>query len=132
MLNASPLPWIPFLFAGFAAGLLFLPWVYQHGFRLPPCLWREIVGVPCVLCGSTRSLFAMAQGDVFRAAVLNPLFFAMCLGVCVAFAAWLARYFIALRWFHAAARWLRSRAAFIAMGVGAALNWIYLIFTLPR
>lgn len=39
------------------------------------CLVRAVTGVPCPTCGSTRSVLAVAQGDVAGAFMANPLVF---------------------------------------------------------
>ncbi len=40
---------------------------------LPPCPFRALVGVPCLTCGSTRALLALARFDVGAALSWNPL-----------------------------------------------------------
>ena len=40
---------------------------------LPPCPFRALVGVPCLTCGSTRALLALARFDVGQALAWNPL-----------------------------------------------------------
>ena len=55
----------------------FFPW---HLFRIPDCLFRSIVGIPCPTCGMTRSSFALAHLDFFEAFRWNPLFMVSVLG----------------------------------------------------
>jgi hypothetical protein len=44
----------------------------QLGLPGIPCLLRSVTGIPCPLCGSTRSVEAVAEIDVARALFLNP------------------------------------------------------------
>src|SRR5262245_110377 len=37
-----------------------------------PCPLRTVTGIPCPLCGSTRSVEALAHFDLARALFLNP------------------------------------------------------------
>lgn len=53
---------------------------------LPPCPLREMTGVPCPSCGSTRTFAALARLDFAAALRLNPL---VCVGACAASALWL-------------------------------------------
>lgn len=57
---------------------------------LPLCPFLALTGLPCPLCGGTRSFAAMWSGDVGRAARLHPLvplLFPLTLAVC-AYAIW--------------------------------------------
>lgn len=43
-------------------------------FKLPiACSFKTSLGLPCPACGSTRSLVALGQGDVFAAFRMNPV-----------------------------------------------------------
>jgi hypothetical protein len=98
-----------------------------------PCGLRELTGYPCLACGGTRSLQALAGGDVLAALKFNPLvFLAICAaGVWFVVSLWRAvqmsvepstfsrRPKSRLRW------WLLGLAV---VGVG---NWLYLVKYLP-
>jgi hypothetical protein len=45
------------------------------GSLLPTCGFRSLTGLPCALCGGTRSAQAVLRGDFARARTLNPLAF---------------------------------------------------------
>ncbi len=56
----------------------------------PPCLFRKLTGIPCLLCGMTRSFAATAHLDIRQAFTyhfLGPVFFAGTCALAVA-AAW--------------------------------------------
>lgn len=38
-----------------------------------PCPWRELLGLECPMCGTTRALLALGRGDVLAALAWNPL-----------------------------------------------------------
>jgi hypothetical protein len=40
---------------------------------LPACVFKAVTGLPCVTCGSTRALAALAAGEVLAAIRWNPL-----------------------------------------------------------
>lgn len=84
------------------------------------CVFRNLTGVPCPTCGSTRAALAVARGHLLEALALNPLVTA------AAFAAlaWLAvriglRISIRLN----VAAWLTS----VVFVVLLAANWAYVI-----
>ncbi len=50
----------------------------------PGCMFRRITGLPCLLCGMTRSLAATSRGrlgEAFRHHLLGPPLFALVVGV---------------------------------------------------
>lgn len=48
---------------------------------LPPCTFKNLTGLPCALCGGTRSAQAFLHGDVSSALYLNPLSLAVVVGL---------------------------------------------------
>jgi hypothetical protein len=95
-----------------------LPW--------PRCSFRELLGIPCVTCGSTRSAIALLHGDVSAAWAWNPLalvamlaialFDIYALGVLVSRAPRLRVSFGRMKW-----------PLLIVVFAAAGLNWIYLL-----
>ena len=58
---------------GFLLGLMVLARVAMHfQLPLPGCPMRELSGVPCPFCGSTRAFAALAGFDLLGAVKLNP------------------------------------------------------------
>lgn len=109
------------------------PLIDRFGWFSRPCSLREVTGLPCLACGGTRSVQALASGEVMEALRFNPLVF---VGVCVA-AVWLARaLWRAWKWTpedsgnggysFASVRWW-----LIGLGVAAIANWLYLWKYLP-
>lgn len=47
-------------------------WIHLTG-MLRPCMFREVTGIPCPSCGSTRGVLAVMDGRVLDALTLNPL-----------------------------------------------------------
>lgn len=95
------------------------------------CRFREATGIPCAGCGGSRSLDALAHGNLGRALFYHP---AAVLGVAAS-----------IGWFlHGALRFIRrershrqeiqdrrmKQVLLITIGL-ALLNWIYLLFFLP-
>jgi len=58
------------------AGYSWLAWSLWHGQTqnaFTPCPIKNITGIPCPSCGSTRSLTALAKGHFTEALLINPL-----------------------------------------------------------
>lgn len=49
------------------------PWASAFAQGMPACPFRELLGVPCLTCGSTRALAALARIDLGAAFGWNPL-----------------------------------------------------------
>jgi hypothetical protein len=39
----------------------------------PDCVFKVLTGIPCLTCGSTRSVVHLSHGDILSAFALNPL-----------------------------------------------------------
>jgi hypothetical protein len=61
-------------------GLLLLGAVYVFAFEpgktgiFPPCVFRQLTGLQCPGCGSTRALHQLLHGHLVAAFTFNPLF----------------------------------------------------------
>ncbi len=117
---------IPAWAVGVVLGWLALVGIYET-IKSPSapglCILREITGLPCPACGSTRAVLAASDGRLHDAFLLNPL-----LAVAAATgAAWLV-----LRWGFGRTVKLdlsmrARRALWWAAAVLLALNWAYVI-----
>lgn len=84
------------------------------------CVFRNLTGLPCPTCGSTRAALAVARGHPLEALALNPLVTA----AAFAFLAWLAvRVCLRTRIEVRVPSWLFWTV--FAVGLGA--NWAYVI-----
>jgi hypothetical protein len=99
--------------------------------KLPPCGLRTLTGVPCVGCGGTRAMRALAEGRLVEALRFNP---AAVLGV-FAVAAWVllawARYRGGVEPPPFPEQNRRISRNVLAVGFLLLLNWGYLILFLP-
>lgn len=50
----------------------------------PDCVFKELTGIPCPTCGSTRSVVYLSHGDILSALAMNPLT-ALCLIAAIVF-----------------------------------------------
>jgi hypothetical protein len=62
-------------FWGAAAGgaLLFAPFLPRLARLVPGCPFRELTGLPCLSCGTTRAALSLLGGDLAAALRFNPL-----------------------------------------------------------
>jgi hypothetical protein len=58
---------------GAASALALAPLAASLAPYAPPCPFHALTGLPCVGCGTTRALVALARGDVLLAIGWNPL-----------------------------------------------------------
>ncbi len=117
---------VPFWAAAVVAGWLALLGVYE---AIKPatapslCMWREITGVPCPTCGSTRAFFAASHGRIGEAFLLNPLLGA----VAASGGAWIVLRLGFGRTVKLDLSMRARRALWWAAAVLLALNWAYVI-----
>ena len=121
---------IHWLLIGSVVALTIARLVQSFPIPVPPCGLRTLTGIPCPLCGSTRALAAWSHGKFVGAFQLNPL---------VAAALWALGLWIILRMLE---RWLRlgwaarieahAQSKLWLLAVLALINWVYLIFYLPK
>jgi hypothetical protein len=113
------------LLAFAAAGLLL--WI-RFGLPLPLCRFREMTGVACPTCGSTRMARSLLEGDLVAAAGWNPfMFFALACFAVWAVASASLRVLGHPGWRIELAKreWRALQIAFVVALVG---SWIYLIW----
>lgn len=112
--------------------MLFFARIYDRlPARLPSCGFEATFGIPCVSCGGTRSMKALARGNLVEAVRFNP---AAVLGVaasCLWLLSGLTRFFLASPVSSAESASRRIKYGAILTLALLALNWIYLIFFLP-
>ena len=101
------------------AGALVL--AVRLGVPLPPCRLREVTGVPCPACGSTRLLEELAAGDVPAAAAANPTVFVALLAVL----AWAALATVGRR---LVLERREKRGLGVLAVIGAAAGWAYAVW----
>jgi energy-converting hydrogenase Eha subunit C len=84
------------LWGAAAGGILLLGWALP-GLApfLPRCPFKELTGLPCLSCGSTRTALALLRGDVGTALQANPL--AAVLGIALVAGGMLAPLWAVLR-----------------------------------
>ena len=107
--------------AGAAVWLAFaLPW--------PKCAFKTVTGLPCVTCGSTRSLIEFLHGHFLAALKWNPLAFAAICGL-VAFDLYAAVVLIGRTARLRIIDWTAGEKTAARCGVIGLLllNWIYLL-----
>ena len=58
-----------------AAGYAYLAWAFlkhEDQSSFTPCVIKNVTGLPCPSCGSTRSVISISHGEVVQAAMINP------------------------------------------------------------
>jgi hypothetical protein len=108
--------------AAFAVRLLHLD---RLGFSL--CMFKALTGIPCMTCGTTRTLGLLAHGDAAGAFAMNPLVAAAAAILAVLAVADLAGYAARGRVLSFSASPGAARALRIMVPVALLVNWIYLI-----
>ena len=98
---------------------------------MPFCGLRELPGVPCPFCGSTRSFQACSSFDFANALRWNPLAFLTCVGISLWFLLWTADRLFDQRWLDRCRLWVVAPALKPLLIGLVVLNWIYVCLTLP-
>ena len=87
----GPEPGIVVVGVGVLGTAWVLPGLWAKGVNpVPPCIFHLVTGLPCPMCGGTRSFAAMAHGNVLAAAhvfPIGPLLF-LALIAAVVYSAW--------------------------------------------
>ncbi len=84
------------LIFGLTAGYGWLAWSLWHYNThndFTPCLFKNVTGIACPSCGSTRSLIEICRGNIIDAFFINPLGFIVA-GILFIFPFWLLYDFI--------------------------------------
>ncbi len=123
------------LAAACLAGYLYL--IYSAGqitdpSGLGPCMFKNVTGVPCPSCGSTRAVLAIWRGDAVGALLINPLGLLLAVGL-AAVPMWMAFDLASgKRTLHRAWGWLEGKlrvkwiSALVIILI--VLNWIWNIY----
>ena len=113
---------LAFVWLGMVGAFELLKPALQVDFTL--CMFRNLTGVPCPTCGTTRMVLALGRGQFADAVLFNPFMFALAmLG-----AAWLIlRLGFGRRLSMDFGRVARRRA-WIVVTVLFVFNWAYLIW----
>ena len=96
------------------------------GPEITPCVFLNVTGQPCFLCGGTRAAWAWGTGDWVAAFVLNPL---------AALAFTVALFAVAFRLIRGRFPRIRQpdrRVAWTVAILAVALNWWWVWTHLPR
>lgn len=114
-------------------GMLAVARIYEQlPLQAPGCGLRNATGIPCVACGGTRSMMALAHGKVIESFTFNPLIF---VGVLAAIF-WAVASLIRFRFFprEAPPKPRRLPIWLIVVGLVVLLfgNWLYLFYYLPE
>ena len=97
--------------------------VKPAGSDLTPCMFRNVTGLPCPACGSTRAAFAVADGRLLDAVAFNPLMTV----VAVLGAAWLVMRIGFARQVTINLPPRAGAGVWAALAALLAANWIYVI-----
>ncbi|MBQ1973783.1 MAG: DUF2752 domain-containing protein [Paraprevotella sp.] len=67
----------PYIILG-ALALIGYVWLFYalyttDGFGFTPCLFKNVTGIPCPACGTTRAIILIVNGRLWQSLLLNPL-----------------------------------------------------------
>ncbi len=103
----------------------------DHQAPTVPCLFRHFLGLPCLLCGGTRSLASLADLDLVSSVRFSPLVFFVVFFSGLGTLLWLLEQFGLI----SPSRLLRKRLSGIPIRfvvlVAVVIHWIYLVCFLP-
>ncbi len=66
------------IYGGISIIVLFIGSIMPVLSLMPSCTFKMLTGIPCPTCGATRSVVALARGEVTASFMMNPLT-ALCL-----------------------------------------------------
>src|SRR3990172_7447053 len=61
------------IYGGIALVMLGVGWLQPILPFAPDCVFKELTGIPCLTCGSTRAVVHLSHGDILSAFVMNPM-----------------------------------------------------------
>ena len=61
------------IYGGIAVVILGAGWLQSILSFAPGCVFKGLTGIPCLTCGSTRSVVHLSHGDILSAFTMNPL-----------------------------------------------------------
>ena len=61
------------IYGGIALVILGAGWLQSILSFAPDCVFKGLTGIPCLTCGSTRSVVHLSHGDILSAFTMNPL-----------------------------------------------------------
>jgi hypothetical protein len=61
------------IYGGIALAVLGAGWLPSLLSFMPDCVFKGLTGIPCLTCGSTRSVVHLSHGHLLSAFTLNPL-----------------------------------------------------------
>jgi len=102
------------------------------GDTLGICLFKQLTGIPCPSCGSTRSVLSLLRGDVTGALIWNPFGFIL-ISILLISPGWVLYDVITqkqslLNFYKKSEQFLRRKwVLFMAIGL-VLLNWIWNIY----
>ncbi len=94
---------------------------------IPPCLFRQITGIPCPACGATHSGYYLSHLQIIPAFLINPFFFILFVGLIVWGGNTVAGLFFKKKLQIILTVQETKIIRFIII-VSFPLNWLYLIF----
>lgn len=98
------------------------------GLPLPECRLRELTGIPCPTCGSSRLVESLLSGRVLEAAAMNPIIFAGLTAVVLWAAISAVRWVFGLPTWHLVLTRRERRVLVVVLIAGVLASWAYIIW----